>query len=87
MQVKGEVGKINTGSFTMAAVQGHVTTCLAHAGEENWGKACDHVVKVEDQYVATESILEEVEPLIIDVGGENSSSEDSSSESEESDIE
>ena len=86
-QVKGEVGKINTGPFTMAAVRSHVTTGLAHVSEENWRKACDHVVKVEDQYVATEGILEEVKPLVIAVGGEDSDSEDSSSESEESDVE
>ena len=46
-------------------------------------------MKVEDQYVATEGILEEVEPpvlQVIAVGGEDSSSEDSSSESEESDV-
>ena len=44
-------------------------------------------MKVEDQYVATECILEEVEPLVIVVGGEDSNSEDSLSKFKESDVE
>ena len=43
--MKGEVGKVNTGKFRMAAVRGDVSSALDHVITENWRKACRRGLK------------------------------------------
>jgi hypothetical protein len=48
-----------------------------------WKKICDHVTKIEDDYLQREHIVDEVQELIIRVGYDTDSSTDFFSESED----
>jgi hypothetical protein len=50
---------------------------------EEWKKICDHVTKIEDDYLQREHIVDEVQELIIRVGYDTDSSTDFFSESED----
>nr|QLJ84878.1 transposase-like protein [Dichotomius schiffleri] len=74
--VKGRVAKRNT-TFSLENVKQLVLEEFSNITEEEWRKRCDHVIKLEKNYLEREYIIEaEVEPLIMNIGVDSDSDDD-----------
>lgn len=83
-QLKNWVAAHNT-TFKMEDIIKLCEQKLESIGNEEWGKVCAHVEKIEKEYLDREGVIDnEVERIVISLGGENSDS-DSDNEDEEED--
>lgn len=79
-QLKSYVAAHNT-TFTMTGIMSLVQNKSETIGITEWEKAVDHVIKIENQYVEREGILDEIVDRIV-VNLDESDSENSESEDE-----
>lgn len=74
-QVKGYVARKNT-TYKMNDVQKHFEEALQEVNAEKWQRCIEHVIKEEQKMWQLDSLLEKtVEPLIINLGEEDSPSD------------
>ena len=45
---------------------------------EDWSKCCEHVTRLEERYWVEDGIIEEVEPVVVSLHSDSSSSDESS---------
>ncbi len=65
-QVKGYIKKNNT-TFRMADVRNLANEGIARVTREDWRKACDHVLKVEEEFWRTENLQPAIDPVIVNL--------------------
>ena len=76
-QVKREVARNNT-TFKMKDVKTHMEKAMANVKPAQWKKAMNQVIKVENEYWKTDFLdkLVTVEPVVIELCGEESTTTD-----------
>jgi transposase len=80
-QVKGSVARKNT-TYKMEDVRAHFEEALKEVNAERWRKCIEHVMKEEQKMWELDNVIEQtMEPLIINLGPDESSSDCSFSDS------
>lgn len=74
-QIKDYVAKKNT-SFKLDDAMKLAREKIAALTEKNWKEVCDHVIKVEDEYVKVESVIENLSERIVINLADSSDEED-----------
>lgn len=79
-QVKGDVARNNT-TFKLSDVRALLNASLQKIEGENWRKAVDHAIKEEEKMWKLDNLVDQtIEPLVIDVGLSDDSSDLSESD-------
>lgn len=85
--LKGRVGKKNT-TFVMKDVEKLVEQEASAISKEEWGRQCEHVRKVEEEYMKMEPFLDRAsDEIIISTGDDSDSDNETESESYSTDEE
>lgn len=75
-----------SGELGMGILKELIQEAIASVTPSDWEKYCKHVIDIENKYWESDYMMEEVEPLIIPLGAEESDSEnDSDTEDEDTD--
>ncbi len=74
-QIKGRVARRNF-SFKMADVLLETKEAFKHVTQEDWNKACEHVIKVEKEWWKAENLQPAIQPVVINTADMSDDSED-----------
>ena len=80
-QVKSHVRQHNKTGH-MNVVQELVTAAVEQVTQSQWASCCDHVIKAEEMYWKSDSIMEEIEPFVIGLVSDDESDTDSDDDSD-----
>ena len=84
-QVKGYIRHKNTsGDFSLSQLKEVLDEAIASVTDTDWENFCRHVIQIENKFWETDYMMEEVEPMIITLGEDDSDS-DSDSDSDTTD--
>lgn len=76
-QLKNFIRSHNTaGELSIQKLMEHASKGFESITHVNWANCCKHVINIENKFWETDQIMEEVEPLIIQVGNESDSDSD-----------
>ena len=84
-QVKKEVSAKNT-TMKIADVMALTKQVLRNVTKDNWENAVRHTIDVEKAHWKGDGLREEIEPVVIFLGSDESSYEESDSEDDEEDL-
>ena len=77
-QVKGEVGRKNTG-MKLKEVMGLTRTAIANVTRDDWANVVRHTIEVEDNHWRTDGLRDAIHPFVINIESDSDTSDDDSS--------
>lgn len=87
-QIKHFIRDRNTsGDFSISKLRELLDEAIASVTAVDWEKFCRHVIDIENKFWETDYMMEEIEPIIIQVGTDTDDSDTDDSDSEGEDDE
>lgn len=76
-----------TGELSITRLKDVTNEAIASVTGDEWKKFCQHVIGIEDMYWETDRLIEEIEPIIINVSPNDSDTDDTDDDYSESEPE